>query len=573
MARRLTLTATAGATAKAAFRRVTREFSRPSLQLSSAKINKTALPIPILRGNIEAGEAILTGKFRYAGDYIDVGTSGDPWTIALPSVEFAKDIHRFIWLDDLAAAGAPVTGPKARELIHRWIAVYGKWNTFSWDVDILTDRVLSWMAHMGKLLSADSDNATERNNALLRQLKYLKKNSARVSPGLMQIKAQIALALGGAITDDQSMADRAIDQLEDLLQAQFLGDGGHISRNPHAIIEATYYLLMLEKSLGKAKMQPSKGLRRALDRMSPALTFFTHAHGDLAAFNGSGHTARKLLNELTRKSGVKSKAFSYMPHSGYQRLERNSLVALMDVGETPARPFDLNAHLAPLAIEVSSKSGALIKNCGWTKSQPANWRNVMRETAAHSTLVLDDCSTGRILEGGFRHKLFGPAVQDGVDDVRASRKELDGAIWVDSVHDGYLSSTGLSHRRRLFMSESGKELRGEDTLFVPAGQAPKYSGAQFPFALRFHIDPSVKVTLARNGQSALLIQGKREGWRFRTAGRKLALESSISLGKGDSPEKTTQIVIYGDALSDNDGEDRSNRVMWMLTHLSEEENA
>jgi len=38
------------------------------------------------------------------------------------------------------------------------------------------------------------------------------------------------------------------------------------------------------------------------------------------------------------------KAFAYAPHIGFQRLEANETVALIDTGEAPPRPFDVRAR-------------------------------------------------------------------------------------------------------------------------------------------------------------------------------------------------------------------------------------
>jgi len=45
------------------------------------------------------------------------------------------------------------------------------------------------------------------------------------------------------------------------------------------------------------------------------------------------------------------------------------------------------------------------------------------------------------------------------------------------------------------------------------------------------------------------------------------LEDSVYLATGSTPVKTQQLVIYGDAFCDGDGESRSNRVRWSFRKL------
>jgi len=76
------------------------------------------------------------------------------------------------------------------------------------------------------------------------------------------------------------------------------------------------------------------------------------------------------------------------------------------------------------------------------------------------------------------------------------------------------------------------------------------------------LHPNVRVTLARDEKSALIILPGGEGWRFRTDTLPLTLEKSIYLAKGNRPLRCEQLVISGDALSNNNGQDISNCVRW-----------
>ena len=61
--------------------------------------------------------------------------------------------------------------------------------------------------------------------------------------------------------------------------------------------------------------------------------------------------------------------------------------------------------------------------------------------------------------------------------------------------------------------------------------------------LRFHLHPSVKASLARDGRSVLLAASNGEGWRFRSNSKAVALEKSVYCGEGGAPQTTEQIVV------------------------------
>jgi len=524
-----------------------------------------------LYGDKKAAEAILKGHFDYAGQKLDVGAQGDPWTVAVPSTRFATWLHGFHWLNDLAVSKDKNAAIRARNLVDKWIGVYGKWNPFSWSPNVLTDRLYHWLAVWSPLLTGDSlsEDAQTRRSSVVRQLKRLCKVYKRTSPGLPRLKAAAVLAMGGARLKEKSdgFLGRGLDWLDDEIDTQILPDGGHVSRSPGQTFEALEILLTLDSLLQARGVEGSRAMSRAIDRLAPVIPFFTAADGKLANFNGSGEGALARLKAVKKAAPqTTSKPFGYCPHTGYQRIEAEGTVLMVDTGATSSSPFDEQAHLAPLAFELSTELGRLVVNCGWNEQQPQNFHRAVRATAAHSSLILDDRSAGRLLKEGWGSKRLGEVVDVAAGPVSATRKEQVSGTWLETSHDGYREEIGLSHRRRFYMAIEGDDIRGEDSLFVPLGAVP-LSNTEKPFQIRFHFHPDVRVSLSQDQQSALLVQNGKAGWRFRTDGGPLSLEDSVYLGAGHKPVKCQQIVVSGNAFCDSDGETRSNRVRWSFRKL------
>ncbi len=528
------------------------------------------IPLRNFRGNAARGESILKGHFIFAGQHLDVGSMGDPWPLPAPSEKFAYWLHGFDWLWDLTARGEKEAAVKARQLADQWIELYGEWNGYSWDNDILTNRLYAWLCNWTNALSADrmSQASQGRRDNLFRQLKHLRSNYKHTPEGITKLKAASVIAMGGLFRPEKSYdyLNRGLDWLDEQIHLQILPDGGHISRNPGACVEALEILTTLDIALEKRGVEGSSAITRALERLRHIIPFFQYQDQGLASFNGSGSGDIKYINELLKFSKTSAEPFAYCPHTGYQRIQQGSTTILVDTGETAPFPFDKDAHLAPLAFEMCTKAGRLIVNCGWSPEQPFGWRENMRLTAAHSTLSPNNQTAGQLVTSGFRAKLFPDHVDVGVSDVNVTRREQAEGVWLEMSHSGYLEQTGLSHRRRLYVHESGQDVRGEDSLLVPIGAAPKSRNA-IPFDIRFHLHPSVKATLAQDLHSALLIQPGQIGWRFRTDGGPMRIEESVYLAEGDRPVKSEQIVISGSAFADGDGESKSNRVRWSLRRL------
>jgi len=573
MARRVPITAIMSAALKHGYKNLSADLGKPvrRLTLGNSKPNifhdirqKTSY------GDKEAGAALLGGHFYYGGQNLDVGKQGAPWTIPAPSERFARWLHQFDWLEDLIATKEKTAHIRARMLVDRWIAVYGKWNRFAWDPDILVHRLYNWLTLWSPSLQMDSlsEAAQLRRNATLRQIKRLKQVYHQTQPGLNRLKAASAITLGGAKLQENSETyfTRGMDWLDDEIETQILPDGGHISRSPEQCYEVLKILQTVDTLLQLRGFEGSRALSRGIDRLLPVIPFFMTSQGSLAGFNGGGEGPVKQIAKTLKKAKLNSKPFSYCPHTHYQRIEHNGTVVLVDTGANPPRPYDSAAHLAPLAIDVSTAAGRLFVNCGWNPEQPEHWHRAMRSTAAHSTLCLNAQSAGSLLKPGWTSHVLNDAIREDVGAVNVSRKEQDMGVWLEASHEGYQKSAGLNHRRRLYLSVDGHDLRGEDSLAVPLGAAP-ITRDEIPYTIRFHLHPSVKLTLAQNLQSALLIQPGNIGWRFRTDGGPLSIEPSVYLGKGSHPVKTQQLIISGLALGDSDGETRSNRVRWSLKRL------
>ncbi|MEM9599889.1 MAG: heparinase II/III family protein [Pseudomonadota bacterium] len=512
------------------------------------------------------GAAILSGRWVYGGQTLDVGAHGHPFSVTLPSERFAAWLHGFGWLGDLLSV--PDGPVKAGELCRQWVSAFSGANSFVHAPGLLAERMFNW----GRLLSDLPDGDGTLAASYSAQMRVLRRLLPQLPPGLPVLRGQAAMVIYGARHTDrpETYLAKGLDALDEQINAQILADGGHVSRAPYASVDALACLLGTDAVLQAAGLDGSRALDRAIDRLIPMIATLRHTDGAMAVFHGGheGDPARidALMRGRDGSVATPIQPFAYGPNSGYHRLEAGSNVVIVDAQSVPPRPHDLDAHLAPLAMEISTSEGRLLVNCGWHPGAAPAWRRPVRSSDAHSSLTLAGRSPGEILETGFVADALGPAIAVASRDVRARRKEQSTGIWLEATHDGYKDAHGLVHRRRLFVGEDGDDIRGEDSLFVPAGDTPLTREA-IPFTLRFHFHPDVRVSLAQDLSSALLVQKGRAGWRFRTDGGPLAVEPSVYLAGSARPVRAQQLVITGQALGDGDGQGRDNRVRWSFRRL------
>jgi len=235
-------------------------------------------------------------------------------------------------------------------------------------------------------------------------------------------------------------------------------------------------------------------------------------------------------------AGSKARTLSSLPHTGYERIAMSRALLLVDTGKPPAYPYNHMVHSAPLAFEFSHGKDRIFVNCGTHPTCP-KWQEALRSTPAHNTLTLD-------------HKNVGDYDSDGhlaqrPKKITINRDDKRDIALMDVCHDGYVPAHGISHRRRFYLADKGRDLRGEDNLTCSVGLASEHD-----IAIRFHLHPRVTVSLVKGGTEALLRTGNGTGWRFTIIGGNLSVEDSIYMGQGTRPRKTKQLVI-ADKMSED----------------------
>jgi uncharacterized heparinase superfamily protein len=503
---------------------------------------------------------IYAGRFAFSGKVV-ICDRRSPFEMTPPSEEWAANLLGFSWLRHLRAADSAITRANARSLVDDWINLQGRWHPLGWRSDILSRRVISWLSQ-APLILQDADVRFYRRfiRSLTRQVRYLRIAAMQSRDGLPRLQAMIALCFAALCMQHQSRYLRAASRrLVDELGRQVLPDGGHISRNPGVLIELLLDLLPLRQLFTHRNVAPPAGLNNAIDRIMPMLRFFRHGDGNFALFNGMGPTTVDLLATVLAYDDARGAPVANAPHSGYQRLEAESTLILMDTGQPPPMSVSQEAHAGCLSFELSWKQHRLVVNCGLPAMNRETWRQVARATPAHSTVTVNDTSSCRFLEAsGLRHLLWGIPIVSGPRDVRATREQTADGTLLQTRHDGYARPFNISHHRALTLSPDGETLLGEDS-FAPARGNKLSPHAPDEFAIRFHLHPLVKANRLTDRHGVMLTLADRDVWTFNAYEDAVEIEESVYLAGPDGPRRTVQMVIYGHART-------QPKIQWSFTH-------
>lgn len=505
-------------------------------------------------GNADRGAAILKGEFSFFGETVSGGQL--VWRPVGMSDRWLAELHSFDWLRDLRTVGGDAARRRARDLVGDWLRRQSNWHEIAWRPDILSRRLFAWLGqHEFFCASADDQYRRTYLGGVAKQAKHL----ARVLPGsidgeplIVAIKGLIVAGL--ALPDREAWVTQGLRKLERQIERQILPDGGHVSRNPSAHIQVLRHLVDIRGALLAAGQPVPQLLISAIDRAAPFLRMLRHGDGGMALFNGGREEVSWVVDMLLAQADARGRPPMSAPHSGFERLAANRTMILVDTGAPPPSGLDGLAHAGSLSLELSVGKERLIVNCGARPNGQGPWAEVQRATAAHSTLVVDDTNSVEIITG------------DGVGqrppNLKHSREESDGNVWLTASHDGYASAFGLRHVRRIYMSVSGDDIRGEDALYRIREGDSQARG----FAIRFHLHPAVDASLVQNGAAVLMRLPSGAGWRLRTDGAALSLAESVYLGGSDEIRRAEQAVLSG-VLGSPTADNCVATVKWALKRI------
>ena len=491
-------------------------------------------------GNPARGARLLKDEMELAGAVRTLAPGG--WADTTGYELLRAHAHGFTWLRDLRALGTDAARARARLLVGDWIGTPGL-ERLAHRPDVAGARIAAWLGHYD-FFAASADDSF-RGKLMGRLVADARMLAASLPADELDARALTALkglvAAAVALPDHTALMSRALRCLPLEIARQVLPDGCHAERSPAAQMSALQDLTEMRALMQASQTQPPAALASAIERMAPALRALRHGDGGLVLFNGAKEEQGLLVDLVLTQAGRGGRAPAGLTDGGFHRLQAGRSVVVVDCGAPPPPGLDRTAHAGTLSMELSVGKERMVVNCGGAPLGSAAWRDAARASAAHSTLVVADTNSSELKAVGLgRHPT----------QVDVSRQEANGAHWLDASHDGYKAAFGVVHRRRLYVAESGEDVRGEDTVEGPNPQA---------YAIRFHLHPTVAAVAQGDGESVMLRLPSGTAWRFRGEGAKVSLEESVYLGSA-APQPSQQVVLTGQA-------DGAQHAKWAITKV------
>jgi len=433
-------------------------------------------------------------------------TNAENWNDGRLEALWLYNLHYF---DDLNAIETDKRSDWHRHLVARWITENTPGQSRGWEPYPISRRVVNWINW------ALSENALDVDwlSSLAVQTRYLLKRLEWHLLGNHLLANAKALVFAGIFFEGleaDEWRNAGLKILSQELPEQILPDGGHFELSP------MYHAMVLEDLLdlfnlasvyaGAVPDEVVDGWTTAARGMHHWLSLMSHPDGEISFFNDAafGIAAKPAqLEAYARRLGLENREdiagpVTALRDSGYIRVTRGEMVALLDVAAVGPDYQPGHAHADTLSLELSLFGRRVLVNSGTSQYGPGPERAKQRSTAAHNTLEVDSQDSSEVW-AGFRVARRARPFDLEIDETTKG-------IRVSCAHDGYKRLPGrVVHRRR--WNFEGRSLQVTD----------RVEGRFMKAIARFHIHPSVKAEDHGGNGVLFLPNNKRVEWHVESA--------------------------------------------------------
>ena len=312
-------------------------------------------------------------------------------------------LYNLHYFDDLNAMDAMERTPWQRQLIDRWITENPPAQGTGWEPYPTSLRIVNWI----KLALTGNTLEPTWLHSLAVQTRWLSKHLEIHLLGNHLFANAKALVFAGLFFEGKEASawlDKGMEILARETREQILPDGGQFERSP------MYHALALEDLLDLVNLAslyedsiPNKWQGfvstwpQVIGRMRSWLSSMCHPDGETAFFNDAAIGIAPSPEELeiyaqnlglqplsTHQDGI-----VHLADSGYIRIQRDGMTALLDVAPIGPDYLPGHAHADTLCFELSLFGQRVLVNSGTSRYGTGQERLWQRGTAAHNTVTVD----------------------------------------------------------------------------------------------------------------------------------------------------------------------------------------
>ena len=307
-----------------------------------------------------------------------------------------NNLHSFFWLFSLDLKSSK---KETQEIIQNWIEKNNKYNSKSWEIDIISKRVIAWISN-AKLTYEESNTGFKEkfNNTIKKQINHLineLEKSDRVDDKMIGCAAIILAGL--SYQDKEGYLNSGLNLLKKIIKFSFDNDGFPKSRN---IRQLNFYLksfVLIREWLKESQNEIPEYIDENIYYLGQAYAFIWQKIKKDILFNGNHETNNIQFDHYLERLGYNFKNQNN-ELGGYTILNNKKIALIMDVGPNPDKKYSSDYQAGTLSFEIISNGKKLICNSGYFQNFRHKLNRLSKSSAIHSTLTLNDTSSCKFVK-------------------------------------------------------------------------------------------------------------------------------------------------------------------------------
>jgi len=469
------------------------------------------------------------------------------WQNDLKYEEFEK-LNNFFWFFSLDLKSSKRT---IQTVIDNWINKNHHYNKQSWDFDITSKRIISWLSnHQLTYEDCEEEFKKKFNQSIQKQTNHLLNEIKNLSEVENKIIGCAAIILTGlSYKEENNYLTNGLTLLKKIIKSSIDNQGFPKSRNIKQLTFYLKYFILIREWFKESQNIIPEYIDETIYYLGQSYAFIWQNTSLDLLFNGNYISNNNEFDQYLKRLGYVFKNES-KEIAGYAILRNKKIILTMDIGDSPSNNFSKFYQSGALSFEVFSNGKKLITNSGYFSNNQNKLNKLSKSTALQSTLSIEDHSSCDFRKLNKSNLI----VNKG---IRIIKKNIvfENNYWkISGSHNGYLKKFQTIHEREI-------EFYPEQTKFVGFDKLlRKDNSREIKFDIRFHLEPSSKVMKTQDNKS-ILIELEDEGWKFSCDNFDINIDNGLYLGNKNSYKDNQNICISGISRKEN------QIIKWEITKI------
>ena len=469
------------------------------------------------------------------------------WKNNLKYKEFEK-LNNFFWFFSLDLKSSKKI---SQTVINNWINQNDRYDRKSWDFDITSKRVISWLSnHQLSYEDCDENFKKKFNQSIQKQTNHLLNEIKNLSEVENKIIGCAAIILTGlAYKDDNKYLNSGLNLLKKIIKSSINNQGFPKSRNIKQLILYLKYFIIIREWFKESQNTIPEYIDETIYYLGQSYAFIWQNINQDLLFNGNYISNNDDFDQYLKRFGYRFKNEN-RELAGYTILKNKKIILSMDIGDSPSDNFSKFYQAGALSFEIISSGKKLITNSGYFTDTQNKLNKFSKSTALQSTLSIEDhssCDYKKLDKFNF-------IVKKGLRIIKKNTVFEKNYWKISGSHDGYLKKFKTIHEREVEFYPEQMKFVGFDKL------QRKNNSKDIKFDIRFHLHPNAKVMKTQDNKS-ILIELEDEGWKFNCENYDINIDNGLYLGIKNSYIENQNIIISGMSKENN------QTIKWEITKL------